>query len=205
MSRHAAMALILLAPLAALIQPAQAQPAQDPDWPCVQVLVPELAMGQMWSGPPPPAKPWAADAEIAPLALTLARPAVPLDDAKRKAEAFAKSQAHGRSERLALLFQGTLEIINGERSRLLNGIRNYSRNQRALAEKINVQGEALADLPVSPDAPVPPELLPLKQTQDWDIRIFEDRQKSLKYLCDQPVLLEQRAFELGRALAGMQP
>jgi hypothetical protein len=52
---------------------------------------------------------------------------------------------------------------------------------------------------------VPPELVPIKRAHDWDIRIFEDRQKSLKYLCDQPVFLEQRAFELGRAMVAMLP
>lgn len=201
--RSTLLALPLLLPLAAQAQPAP----QDPEWPCVQRLVPELALGQMWSGPQPPAGAfWASDAEISPLALTLANPDVPVDDATRKARTFAEAQpAPARPERMALLFQGTLEVINGERSRIIQNIRNYTRNQRALAEKITTENAGLVDLPVSPLAAVPEHLVALKRQRDWDIRIFEDRQKSMKYLCDQPVLLEQRAFEMGRAMTAMLP
>lgn len=203
MIRPAALALALLAASPALAQPAP----QDPDWPCPQRLMPELALGQMWTGPQPPeGMHWASDPQISPLALDLARSEVPVEDAEARARAFAQAQPEAsRGERLALLYQGTLEIINGERSDLIEGIRNYTRNQRALAEKITVESEGLADLPVSPLEPVPEHLVALKQERDWDIRIFEDRARSQKYLCDQPVLLEQRAFELGRAMAGMAP
>lgn len=201
MIRPTILALTLLA------SPAFAQPAaQDPDWPCVQRLVPELAIGQMWTGPQPPTKPWAADPEVSPLVVKLANPEVGIDMATATARSFAEAQpADARGERLALLFQGTLEVINGERDELIEGIRNYTRNQRALAEKITTESAGLTDLPASPLAPVPEHLVDLKRERDWDIRIFEDRQKSMKYLCDQPVVLEQRAFELGRAMAEMIP
>ena len=203
MIRPAALALALLTAPPALAQPAP----QDPDWPCPQRLMPELALGQMWTGPQPPsAVHWASDPQISPLALELARAEIPLDDATTRARSFAEAQpAAERGQRLALLFQGALEIINGERSHLIDGIRNYTRNQRALAEKITAESAGLADLPVSPLEAVPEHLVALKRERDWDIRIFEDRSKSMKYLCDQPVLLEQRAFGLGRAMAEMVP
>lgn len=203
MIRPAALALALLTASPALAQPAP----QDPDWPCPQRLMPELALGQMWTGPQPPsAVHWASDPQISPLALELARAEIPLDDATTRARSFAEAQpAAERGQRLALLFQGALEIINGERSHLIDGIRNYTRNQRALAEKITAESAGLADLPVSPLEAVPEHLVALKRERDWDIRIFEDRSKSMKYLCDQPVLLEQRAFGLGRAMAEMVP
>ena len=40
---------------------------------------------------------------------------------------------------------------------------------------------------------------------DWDTRIFTDRQAQLTYVCETPVILEQRAFALGRAIAGHLP
>jgi hypothetical protein len=178
--------------------------AADPDWPCVQRLVPELAMGQMWAGPPPVEEAWQADPEIAALAPELARVETPIEAATEHAASFAAAQPDGqRDARLALLFRATLEIINGERSTLIEGIKRYARGQRALAERIAVTGSALEGLPPGPDVVPPPELAPLKQQRDWDIRIFEERQKSLRYLCDQPVMLEQRAFALGRALGAL--
>ena len=35
----------------------------------------------------------------------------------------------------------------------------------------------------------------------WDTRIYQDRQKSLTYVCESPVILEQRAFAVARMIA----
>jgi len=35
---------------------------------------------------------------------------------------------------------------------------------------------------------------------EWDTRIFEERQQSLTYVCETPVLLEKRAFTLARMM-----
>lgn len=179
---------------------------QDPDWPCVQRLVPELAAAQLWSGPPPAAADWQADAEIAPLVLKLADADLPLPEAERAIAAFAAAQpAETRGGRLALLLAATLETVNGQRARLIGGIKRYARGQQALAERIAAAGAELAGLPAGPDVVPPPELAPVKEARDWDIRIFEDRQRSLTHLCDQPVRLEQRAFALARAMQGQLP
>ena len=34
----------------------------------------------------------------------------------------------------------------------------------------------------------------------WETRIFEDRRKSTSYVCEVPVLIEKRLFDLGRAI-----
>lgn len=198
--RRAALALVLLAPLA-LATGARAQPQQDPDWPCVQRLVPELAAGQMWSGPEPGAGHWAADPEIAPLAPRLADLEVPLAEAEALIAAFVAGQPEaGRDERLALLFMGALEVINGERANQIEGIKRYARRQQALAQRIAEQSAELVGLPPGPDVVPPPELAEIKEARDWDLRVFEDRQRSLTHLCDRPVALEQRAFALARAI-----
>ena len=40
----------------------------------------------------------------------------------------------------------------------------------------------------------------LGRAREADLRIFDEREKSMTYLCEQPVLLEQRAFALGRTI-----
>ena len=36
---------------------------------------------------------------------------------------------------------------------------------------------------------------------EWNMRIFEDRRKSLRFACEVPVIIEKRLFALGRAIA----
>ena len=44
------------------------------------------------------------------------------------------------------------------------------------------------------------------EARQWDLRVFEDRQRVLRQICEQPVRLEQRAFALSRALqAELEP
>jgi hypothetical protein len=40
----------------------------------------------------------------------------------------------------------------------------------------------------------------MQQQVDWDSRIFDDRQRLLPVVCEQPRVLEQRVFGLSRAI-----
>ena len=40
----------------------------------------------------------------------------------------------------------------------------------------------------------------LRERLVWDARIYEERERSLTYICEQPVLLEQRIFALAREI-----
>jgi hypothetical protein len=193
----------LLIAFAVLWWSAGARPAaaagEDPDWPCVQRLVPEIAPGMLWAGPPLDA----VDREPVPaleaLASDLAARRVPLKEAEAQVEEFASSLADGeKDERLTGLFARTLEIINGDRSSIIQGIKKFARGQRTLADRINARNEQLTrlagDQVLERDA--------LRAERDWDLRVYEDRRSSLGYLCEQPVLLEQRAFALARTIQG---
>src|SRR5438094_275473 len=37
---------------------------------------------------------------------------------------------------------------------------------------------------------------------NWDLRVFDERQKSLRFVCEVPVLIEQRLFLLARTIQG---
>jgi hypothetical protein len=91
-----------------------------------------------------------------------------------------------------------LEIINRDRTSIIQGIKKYARGERALAESITEKNERLSELPADQIL----EREALIAERDWDIRIYDDRRNSLTYLCEQPVLLEQRAFALARAIVG---
>jgi hypothetical protein len=172
---------------------------EDPDWPCVQRLVPEIAPGMIWAGPPVDEVDGAPAPAVDALAEELAARRVPLAEAEAQVEKFASSLAdEQKDEQLTRLFARTLEAINRDRRSIIQGIKKYARGQRALADRIAARNEALvtlaADRALERDA--------LRAERDWDLRVYQDRRSSLGYLCEQPVLLEQRAFALARAIAG---
>jgi hypothetical protein len=173
--------------------------AANPDWPCVQRLVPEISAGMIWAGPPLDSiENGAPDPAIAQLAGELAARRVPVEQAETMVEDFAGNLAPDvREERLTRLFAETLEIINQDRSSIIEGIERYARGQRQLAGRIAETNEQIQALPASQVT----ERQQLVAEREWDVRIFSDRRGALTYLCEQPVLLEQRAFTLGRSIA----
>jgi hypothetical protein len=175
--------------------------AQEADWPCVQRLVPELAAGQMWSGPPldgPTAGPVPPDLDR--LARELIDPALPPERLRERIAAFAAGlPAEARADGLARLFSTALDRINAERADLIAGIKAYAHRQRGLAERIAAENHALDRLHADPSAPAA-RIDELQAARNWDQRIYADRQRSLRLVCEQPVLLEQRAFALARLI-----
>ena len=177
---------------------AVAATAEDPDWPCVQRLVPEVAAAMIWPGPPLDEAPAEASPAVERLAGELAARRVPLADAEQQIEAFADTlAAEQKVAQLTRLFADTLAIINRDRSSIIQGIRKFAHNQQALAERITVSNDRLSELASDQIA----ERDALMAQRRWEMRLYEDRRESLTYLCEQPVLLEQRAFALARAIA----
>ncbi len=180
---------------------AAAQQPQDPDWPCIQRLVPELSAGMVWAGPSVEAAgDWPNDPKISELVQKLASRRTLLEDTEGAVEAFAATLGAGKDSKLTQLFAGLLETVNQERASIIAGIKRYSRRQKALADKIAGKIEALKRLSAGA---APDRVARRKELQEelvWDSRIFDDRQRSLSYICEQPVLLEQRLFALARAI-----
>jgi hypothetical protein len=54
--------------------------------------------------------------------------------------------------------------------------------------------------PDSTDQAVQQQRADLQNELIWDTRIFDDRQRLLPAICEQPVLLEQRLYQLARAV-----
>jgi hypothetical protein len=173
--------------------------SEDADWPCVQRLVPEIAPAMIWTGPPLDGLRTSPAPAIVHLAGELAARRVPLEKAEQQVADFARNlSAEEKDEQLTQLFARTLEILNRDRTSIVQGIKKYARGERALAQSISAKNERLNELPA--DRTLEREALIAER--DWDIRIYEDRRSALPYLCEQPVLLEQRAFALARAIAG---
>jgi hypothetical protein len=184
---------------------ANAMAAQDKDWPCDQVLQPELSVGAMWSGPDPAdaKETWQGDEAVRALVERIAPRRVPLDEARSEIHQFAAGVAGDKRKALVALFAGLFETINSERDEIIRGIKRYHGRQAALAKRIEDTTRTLDGLdPGSKDQAVIQKRADVQTQLDWDSRIFDDRQRLLPAVCEQPVLLEQRLFALSHAIQG---
>lgn len=182
----------------------RAATSDDPDWPCIQRLVPRISAAQVWAGPPPEPAMWQGDLEVSRLASKLAARRTPLNETEKLVEDFAEAQAPAAlNDKLTALFGRTLQVINRDRASIIAGIKRFAMRQRQLAERIRETRAELKD--IRQDAAQDTDgngavIDDVRETLAWDIRIFDEREKSMIYLCEQPVLLEQRAFALGRTI-----
>lgn len=192
--RNVLLAAALLVPVAA--------PAATPtaDWPCIQRLQPRLSLGQVWSGPPP-AEGAATPPATAALAERLVQRRMALDEAESEIADFAAS---ADAQALALLMQAVFQRIDTQRATIIQGISRYGHAQVALAGQVETRRRHMAELETA-DPPDFDAIDAEERALDIDIRVFTDRQQSLTYVCESPVLLEQRLFALGRAIAAHLP
>ena len=174
----------------------------DPDWPCIQPKVPQIAAGQVWNGPSIEeiGESWREDKIISDLAQKLSQRRTPLDETKTMIGDFAGGLQGDKSRPLTVLFAGTLSLINSQRTSIIAGIGRYAKKQRALSKKIEDEMAELSQLPQDDSEDSASQRQDLLDVQAWDVRIFQEREKSLRYVCEQPVLLEQRAFAIGREI-----
>lgn len=195
----------LLAALAGFGPPA-AVAATGGDWPCVQRKVARLSVGQMWSGPEA-AGDWKADPEIRDLALALASRRLPLEEAGPMVDAFAEKSGEARATKLPLLFAGVFEVIDRDRATVVAGIERYSKRQQALAARIGEESLKIAELKRAGDTSnaVLDKIEDQEAALTWDTRIYEEREQSLTYVCEVPVLYEQRAFAIAKLILAKLP
>lgn len=194
-------ALLIAGALGLFAGPLAAQPQIDPDWPCAQRKRPNISLAAVWTGPDlAAAGPWTSDLDAAGLAYKLASRRTPLEDVDGLLDAFVSQAGPEAKTRLVRVFAGVYEITSTERAQLVHGIARYAHGQEKLAERLREEGDALSKAKDSPEAPDTPESAALEEKLKWDTRIFEERARSLTYVCETPVLLEQRVFEIGRRI-----
>lgn len=176
--------------------------AQNPDWPCVQVKVATLSYGQMWGGPPleDAFKTWRDDKEVVDIVSTLAARRTSMDEAKAVIAKFAKRAGEQADAELSKLFAGVFDEINAQRTQIVNGIERYARKQRELSERIKAESLRMAETQKDMASQNTPEAMKQQEALTWDTRIYDERSQALTYVCESPVLLEQRAFDIGREI-----
>jgi hypothetical protein len=171
-----------------------------PDWPCTQAKVPEVSIAAVWAGPPldDVSGKWKDDAKVSALVAKLAARRIPLEEAQKAITEYL-SGAADKTASGKLLFAGLFESLNAQRSQVLNGLERVTRKQREAADKIRADTLAL-QARQSETSRDQAKIDELGNQLVWQTRIFEDRQRVIKFVCEVPTAIDQRLFALARTI-----
>jgi hypothetical protein len=180
---------------------ADAADPRYPDWPCVQAKVPDISVAAVWDGPPieQAANTWQNEPEIKDLVTRLAARRTPMEEAHKSIAQFLTGDAAVKADKGKRLFAGLFESLNAQRTEIMNGLERLARREKELAEQIRSDTSALHELQ-DKSAPDQSKISELAAKVEWNMRIFEDRRKSIRYACEVPVVIEKRLFALSRTI-----
>ncbi|MBB4423234.1 hypothetical protein GGD66_001774 [Bradyrhizobium sp. CIR48] len=180
---------------------ARAADPRYPDWPCTQAKVPEISLAAVWAGPAldDVQNTWKDDAKISALVAKLSARKTPLEEAEKSVKEFLAASATDKTAKAKLLFAGLFDTLNAQRSQVMAGLERVSRKQREAADKIREETIALHALQgATPRDEAKVEALGNELI--WKTRIFEDRHKVVRFVCEVPTTIDQRLFALGRVI-----
>jgi hypothetical protein len=172
-----------------------------PDWPCAQAKVPEVSLAAVWAGPPldDVLDKWKDDPKVSALVSKLAARRISLEEAQKSITEFLTDSASEKVATGKLLFAGLFDTLNAQRSSVMGGLERVTRKQREAAEKIRSDTIALQALQ-GESAPDQAKIDELGNQLVWETRIFEDRQRVVKFVCEVPTAIDQRLFAFGRTI-----
>ena len=173
------------------------------EWPCEQTERPEISIGSVWQGPDTESasESWRKDEAVAALVEQIAPRRMPQDQAIDAVHRFSAGYKQDRATVLTAVFAGLFETMSDERGEIIRGIKHFNGRQDSLSVRIQEGWKQMDALdPSSTDQKVIEQRVALQQTIDWDSRVFDDRERLLPVICQQPSVIEQRLFALSRAI-----
>jgi hypothetical protein len=175
--------------------------ARYPDWPCSQIKVPELSVAAVWAGPAldDVGDRWETDAAVRDLVMRLAERRTPVEEADQAIGDFIAGTPAEKEDKAKVLFAGLFDTLNRERSEVMSRIERFARRQKELAARVRTEALALRELQGQPGAD-PSKIDAAGNEIAWSTRIFEDRRKTIGFVCEVPMIIERRLFALSRAI-----
>ncbi|WP_315756253.1 MULTISPECIES: hypothetical protein [unclassified Bradyrhizobium] len=193
----------ILAAVAIAVSASAAQ-AADPryqDWPCPQAKVPEISIAAVWSGPPidDVGASWKNDVKVAELVAKLAARRIPLEQAQKDVADFLTGTSEEKTRKGKLLFVGLFDTLNAQRTSVMNGLERVMRKQREAVDKVRGDTIKLQEMQSSA-VPDQAKVEEMTNQLNWETRIFEDRRRVMKFVCEVPTAIDQRLFALAREI-----
>lgn len=185
-------------------------PAQviDPEWPCVQALVPEIVPAVVWPqvidvsiiGA------WEEDESLTAMVNKLSDLDEFTESERQSIDVFVESVPQdSRAVTLNMLADGIITLSNRRRTQYIDGIKRYTRQQISIAEQIESTLNQLVELEAQSDPESGARQAEIKQTLHWHERVYDRREHAIRSLCERPVELEEKLSEVLRELAQYLP
>ncbi|MFK7892105.1 MAG: hypothetical protein AB8B63_14915 [Granulosicoccus sp.] len=188
---------------------ASSQPEIDEEWPCIQRLVMEVSPAIMWPVPIDESMEngWRDDREVRRLAEELGgRKEEVTDDVLARIGEFAESIAvEDRERRLSALATGIVEVTNRQRKKFISGIKRYTRQQIDISGQINDTLNQLSMIESGELDKDQSDQQEIEETLRWHERVYDQRERVIISLCEEPVELEQNLSAILREMAQYLP
>ncbi len=202
---HVALRVVLaIAIIAASAPQASAQPGAkaDSDWPCPQIKTPTYSLASVWAGPPLDlnSQSWRDESDVADLAAKMSQRRVPIADVEAAIADFKAKAGADAEPKLLRAFAAAFDDLSQQRSQVLAGLERFGRKQRAMADRIRAEAGAVQDSAEQNQNGQSPSGAGSQERLQWDIRVFDDRRKTVQYVCEAPTLIEQRIGAIARAV-----
>jgi hypothetical protein len=192
---------VAVAMAACLTRPAFALDPRYPDWPCQQLKVPGISIANVWTGPSIDAVDTtkSTDPKEAELIAHLAARRTSIEDARKMIADFMVGTNEEKQEKAKTVFAALYSTLNAQRDQVMSGIERFSRKQKTAAEEIREETRKMREMQDASNVDQA-QSDELAGRLAWQTRILEDRRKSTTYVCDVPVMIEKRLFDLGKAI-----
>ncbi len=174
-----------------------AGPPADPDWPCVQRLVPTLTASTLWGGHDAVGD-WRVESRVAAVVAAAAPRGVSAQDGAARLDQFmATVPAPDRPAVSAQVFAGLVDETNAQRAQVIDRLRGVAQRQRTLTELTSRVTAELRALPADAPAAQREEIV---SRRGFLIREYEQIERTIRYACEAPVQMEAKLGALAQAL-----
>ena len=202
--RAAVRAILAIAIMALLASRATAQSGAkaDPDWPCHQIKMPIYSLAAVWSGPELDlnSQSWRDDSDVADLAAKMTQRRIPIADVESAIADFKAKAGPDAHAKLLRALAAAFQDLSQQRSQILDGLERFGRKQRAMADRIRAENEAVLESANQNQGGQAPLGADSQERLRWDMRVFDDRRQTIAYVCETPTLIEQRIGAIARAV-----
>lgn len=170
-------------------------------WPCDQVYNYKLNLEALWQGPDVSKniKNWWKDDEVIDVVSKLSNPILTESDGIKIIEEFAKEYSYfglipkdTQKEKLLNTFAGLYQKASDKRRRQYEGIVKFVDRQDKIRKTIGTASKKLRELKKQGFNEKNQEVIKFSSQMKWNTRVFDQRTKLTEFICEEPVLLEQR-------------